>query len=156
MVKAIKKGISPEIIENIRFQYEKRRQSVYSLAKEDGVSESTIHRYRREEHWEQEPYVSQIQKWKDIEDQTKSIIGESVVILAEKVKSSSEQVDPGDYIEILRIARTLQNLASIVGVKSSLDLKMQEERLDILRMKTKENDTEPLLIKMDVPSEWCK
>ena len=151
------KIVPEEIKERLRFEWEVNGKSVYRLSKEFELSQSTINKYKKQSNWNRSEYISQYDRWKDIELKTRENLGESILNLSQKLLLATQEMDTRNIKLLLDLVKAAKSLAVIVGLKSSMDLEQQQLRIEKLRIsldKLKSNTNEPIKIEIDAPEEY--
>jgi len=149
------KKIPDEILEKIRYEYE-GGASFYSLQRKYDVSYNTLAKYKNEQGWKVNEYIPQMEKWKEMEAETKKSLGEAIIYLAHKVVEAAQNVDPLDTTAVVNVSRAVKSLGDMVGAKSTIDIEEQKARLKALRQQVANTDKtkEPIKIEIGVPEEW--
>ena len=149
------KKIPDEILEKIRYEYE-GGASFYSLQRKYDVSYNTLAKYKNEQGWKVNEYIPQMEKWKEMEAETKKSLGEAIIYLSHKVVEAAQNVDPLDTTAVVNVSRAVKSLGDMVGAKSTIDIEEQKARLKALRQQVANTDKtkEPIKIEIGVPEEW--
>lgn len=149
--------IDVETLDRIRYDYEHKHLSVYALAKKYGLSTSTVHKYKTEGNWEQQPYESMAATWKEAEKEAKQYLGDWIIGLAKLGAEAIKTVDPNDHQALTNLTRAAKNIADMVGAKTYLDEQEQKARIEALKKSLqKDTNAEPMKIEIQAPEEYLK